>query len=177
MNFRPHGSHSVIFWYSLYTEIFTIFSQPSICRTSTRVCWHVAQLVAGELPEFLPYISCPMTACIMRFILFIIFWHSMYTDIFIIFSQPSICRTGTGVFQHVAVQAASKLLTFFTIHITWYYEIYFVYYLPAFSVYWHFYYFFTTQHLQNRHWSVLACGCAGLRLITGIIAIYITWHT
>ena len=98
----------LIFWPSLSTDIFIIFSQPGICRTGTRVCRHVAVPFAGKLLAFLPY----MSPGIMSFTLFIIFQHSLYTDIFIIFSQPSSHSTGTGVCRHVAVPVAGELPVF-----------------------------------------------------------------
>ena len=109
---------------------------------------------------------------------------TQHTQNFIIFSSSDILCILTFLlffhnlaFSEPALECASMWLcwlpvrwatSIFVIYIAWYYEIYFIYYLPAFSVYWNFYYLFTTRHLQNRHMSVPACGYAGCRQATSI---------
>ena len=95
----------IIIWHSRYTGIVMFFSQPSININGTGVYQHVALPIYGKLPVFLPLIS-------PSIILFIIIRHSLYTGIVMIFSQPGISRTGTGVYRHVAVPIYGKLRVF-----------------------------------------------------------------
>ena len=106
----------------------------------------------------------------MRFNLFIIFQHSLYTDIFIIFLTSWHSQN-----QHRSVPACSCAgcqwaTSIFAIYIM----ILIFYYLLAFSVYWNFYYFFTTWYVQNWQWCMPACGCAICQWATGIFLLYIS---
>ena len=145
------------------------FSQPSIHRTGTGVCRHVAVPVASELPAFLPYISRLMTACIMRFILFIIFRHSLYTDIFIIFltsrhsqnwhqSVLACYCAGCQCTQHFLLYLSPGTMRFI-LFIIFQHSLYTSILIIFFS---------QTQHLQNQHRSVPPGGCAACWRATSI---------